>query len=328
MRGKAMLGNAVLFVTMCILSFAILGEASRVEDASDPEGAAEVHGEGSKYHIPPHSEASKVEDAPDPEGAAEVHSEGSTYHIPAFSKGTAGSKGTAPGRMKKRVAALLMLLSAVPYGYFSQSMLSHGPSAQMPIHSGIRRLQQDGNTALAPPDALDNSVGLWHPPHALGEKGWFPEAIEAVTYGKAYEATQAAKAERLAQKERPGWSLEAATKKYGELSESTMPAFKADLLAKLDSDQLGLEREYEATKAAIRYDGTPNLINAVALAPAKVLKRFFKKANAAREYHRDSQWLNKETSRNLYRVQALLQKKTEKQIDQEWKRMESRLRMN
>jgi len=304
MRGKAMLGNAVLFVTMCILSFAILGEASRVEHASDPEGAAEVHGEGSKYHIPPHPEASTVEDAPDPEGAAEVHSEGSKYHIPSF------SKGTAPGRMKKRAAALLM----AAYGYYAQSMLSHGPSAQLPIHSEIRRLQQDGNTALAPPHALNNS---------LGEKGWFPEAIRAVTYSGMYEATQAAKAERLAQKERLGWSLEAATKKYGELSESTMPAFKADLLAKLNSDQLGLEREYEATKAAIRYDGSPNLLNAVALAPAKVLKRVFKKAIAAGEYYRDSRWLNKETSRNLYRVQALLQKKTEKQIDQEWKRMQS-----
>jgi len=43
-----MLGKAVLFATMCALSFAILGEASRVENAAGPKGIAEVHGEGIK----------------------------------------------------------------------------------------------------------------------------------------------------------------------------------------------------------------------------------------------------------------------------------------
>jgi len=53
MHFKAMLGNAVLFATICTLSFAILGEAGRVEGAAGSKGTAKGPGE-----------ASRVEDAP------------------------------------------------------------------------------------------------------------------------------------------------------------------------------------------------------------------------------------------------------------------------
>jgi len=59
MPGKAMFGKAVLFVTMCTLSFAILGEAGRVGDAAGSKGTAVDAGK-----------ASGVENAPGPKGAA------------------------------------------------------------------------------------------------------------------------------------------------------------------------------------------------------------------------------------------------------------------
>jgi len=44
-----MLGNALLFATICTLSFAILGEAGRVEGAAGSEGTAEGPGAGKKF---------------------------------------------------------------------------------------------------------------------------------------------------------------------------------------------------------------------------------------------------------------------------------------
>jgi len=111
MHFKAMLGNAVLIATICTLSFAILGEAGRVEGAAGSKGTAEGSGKASRFQIPAFSkgpaadpgEASRVEDAPDPEGAAEVHSEGSKYHIPSFPKGPAKDLGDASGVEDARV---------------------------------------------------------------------------------------------------------------------------------------------------------------------------------------------------------------------------------
>jgi len=152
--------------------------------------------------------------------------------------------------------------------------------------------------------------------------------------------------EELAQKARAdldpfkAWSLEDATEKHGDLSEFTMLAFGEDLLIELDADLQGLQDEYESNKVAIQAESTfwerkdeasqhkgglyavaaaPfKVLNAVALAPAKVLKRFFKTSIAHHRYSRDQRWLMLETNRNLYRVQALLAGKTEKQIVMEW----------
>jgi len=96
MHFKAMLGSAVLYATICTLSFAILGETSRVDVA--PLGKASDHIPASpKGLAADQGEASRVEDAPDPEGAAEVHSKGSKYHIPSFYKGPAKDLGEASG---------------------------------------------------------------------------------------------------------------------------------------------------------------------------------------------------------------------------------------
>jgi len=51
MHFKAMLGNALLFATICTLSFAILGEAGRVEGAADSKGTAEGPGKVSRMKL-------------------------------------------------------------------------------------------------------------------------------------------------------------------------------------------------------------------------------------------------------------------------------------
>jgi len=131
---------------------------------------------------------------------------------------------------------------------------------------------------------------------------------------------------------------------------------EADLQDALKADLQALEDEYESDKAAIKADwpfpsfcslspqwlewrqtGVFYAVGAafvnlykvillpltvpvnVALATAKVFKRLFKDLSGANEYHRDQHELWRETMRNLYRVQATLAGKTEKQIDREWK---------
>jgi len=228
MHFKAMFGNAVLVATICTLSLAILGEAGRVEDAGaepaedlgarasgvedagaesaeafsggtaeDLGGASGVAGApGSEGTAEDPGEASRVDDAPDRSRGRLfwAQSRGGTAEDLGGVSGVAGAPGSegtpvvdalksARKAHRKKAVALLLAFA----GIFSR-LGSSGFT-----YEGIRALQKAGNTALAPPHALSNPGDIFEP-----AKGRFAEAIQGAVYpyGKAYESTIAAKAER------------------------------------------------------------------------------------------------------------------------------------